>query len=172
MALDSRWRGLAALALCLAGCASPVPLYEGPARPDAEVALLSFAGSASVLQIDGEDMDSREQLFALEPGPHLVLFRVRRTHLDFGSRRGSIEASSVAPQITTHCFVTVPMEAGHRYEVVSGVWDARKVDDKAKTGRLEREHITRVVAGIRDETSGELVPDVKCDRGALTSEGR
>jgi hypothetical protein len=46
------------------------------------------------------------------------------------------------------------------------------VDDKAKTGRLEREHITRVVAGIRDETSGELVPDVKCDRGALTSEGR
>jgi hypothetical protein len=144
----------------LAGCAAPVALYEGPPRPDEEVALLSAAGHATVLQIDGRNMDTMEQLFALEPGTHLILFRARRTHLEFGNRKGSTEMGTANPQYTTHCFVTLEMEAGHRYALVSGLRSATR---GVRSSPYATQHHATVVAGVRDEATGELAPGVKCD---------
>ena len=166
-----RIRWLPVLAL-LSGCATPVQLYEGPRRADDEVALVSTAGSATMLQIDGRIVDPLESLFALEPGTHVLLFRARRTHLDFGVSRASIEASSLAPQITTHCFVTLELEPGHRYEVVSAIWDARKVEDpSAITPDVQRDHRTVLLAGLRDATADRLVEDVRCDYDERPGEG-
>jgi hypothetical protein len=152
-----------ALGTILVGCASPVQLYEGPPKPDAEVAILASPGNATILQIDGKGVDRLEKLFALDPGPHVVLFRVRRTYRDFGADRATIEASSLTPQYTTHCFVTFEMQAGHRYAVVSAILDARRVEDPSAVDPIHRDHKTTVLAGIRDETTNTLVPDVRCD---------
>jgi hypothetical protein len=160
-----------AVASTLLGCVTPVPLYEGPERPKREIALLAAPGNATILQVDGRDVDRRESLFAIEPGPHIVLFRVRRTYRDFGRDRATLEASSLTPQFTTHCFIPLEMEAGHRYAVVSAIWDAQKVNDPSEIDPLHRSHVTTVLAGIRDETSDEIVPGSRCDYRQLPSEG-
>ncbi len=162
---------ITAVATTLLGCQTPIPLYEGPVRPENEVALLAAPGHATILQVDAQDVDRRESLFALEPGTHVVLFRVRRTYRDFGRDRATIEASSLTPQFTTYCFITLDMKAGHRYAIVSAIWDAEKVSDPSEIDPLHRSHVTTVLAGVRDETIGEIVPGSHCDYHKLPSDG-
>jgi hypothetical protein len=100
-----------------------------------------------------------------------VLFRVRRTYRDFGKDRATIEASSLTPQFTTYCFITLQMEAGHRYAIVSAIWDAQKVSDPSEIDPLHRSHVTTVLAGIRDETNDAMVPGSHCDYHQIPTEG-
>jgi hypothetical protein len=141
--------------VALSSCATPYPLYEGPVRPDQEIAILDGSGNASILQVDGEDMPHFEQVFALEPGAHVVLFRARRTHRD---GKGTIEIATHAPQSLTQCFVTVEMKAGHRYAVRS------KIETKKEWAGYPRGlHFDSTVhVALMDETTGEPVPDLQC----------
>ena len=149
-----------AIALFLCACATPVKLYEGPARPEGEIALLEAPGNATILQVDGREVDRLDTLFALEPGPHVILFRVRRTHLDFGSRIGTLEMGTHAPQYVTICFVTAEMQAGHRYVVVGTIESVAR--SGSKTGDWSTMYDGRVVTALVDDTTQKPVPDLRC----------
>jgi hypothetical protein len=91
-----------------AGCASlkaaPHPLYPGPARPPAELAVLT----GPIAMVDDLDVSHLGPAFSVLPGCHVV---VLREHLGEGSTGG---AWSVTISRTVYAF---DMVAGRSYDV-------------------------------------------------------
>ena len=66
----------------LMGCSvnGPVKFYEGPTRPDSQIAIVTVPAAITVRSIDGQDVKSPSKEsgtyeLLLPPGPHLVVFR-------------------------------------------------------------------------------------------------
>lgn len=101
---------------------TPMVLYDGPPRPDTEVAIIStFSSSGTVLTIDGRPMPSSEFLFALEPGTHHVVYRVDHSVIDATDVPDNTPIESRTTQYRARCTFTAEMEAGHRYIVGGSV---------------------------------------------------
>jgi uncharacterized protein YccT (UPF0319 family) len=71
---------LSAFALLACSTASSVKFYEGPTRPDSEIAIITVPAAITMRSIDGQNVkspskDSGTYEVQLQPGPHLVVFR-------------------------------------------------------------------------------------------------
>jgi len=95
-------------AWCLA-CVVPVHVYEGPLRPEAELAIVESSKNTAMLEIDGKSVDRLEDAFALLPGEHTFEFRVSHSATEGAYDDGRSHRWG--------CFVTLDLEAGQRYRV-------------------------------------------------------
>jgi hypothetical protein len=140
-----RW-GVALLAALPCACASTVILYDGPTRPEEEVAIFHAVEPCRVLEIDDRKVPRMENRFALEPGDHWLAFRVRRRFRD--------------TQASTNCMAYVPMQAGHVYSVRS--YFTRTTLEPAATDLLFESQVNLVVE-LEDTTTGALIEDMVCE---------
>ncbi len=143
--------GLARIFTVLVGalhcaCSNTVFLYEGPERPESEVAIFHAVEPCRVLQIDDRQVPRMENRFALEPGDHWLAFRVRRRFRD--------------TQASTNCLAYVDMKAGHVYSVRS--YFERETLDPSNTDLLFESQVDLVVE-LEDTTTGALIEDMVCE---------
>ncbi|MEM7411211.1 MAG: hypothetical protein AAF430_13325 [Myxococcota bacterium] len=126
------------------GCARPYPVYDGPTRPDSELAFFDAAEPCKVLKIDGREVPHLENWFALEPGKHWVMFRVRRQFRN--------------EQASTNCLAYLDMQAGHTYTVQSRF-------DKKFSEHRESDIFFQVtlMVDLLNTTTGEIIEDVVCE---------
>ena len=149
MALVVRRLRPACLALVALACASePQPLYEGPPRPQSEVALIVVfsPADASLERVDGRRQSGTS--FALAPGEHRLSVHVS----------AAVEENLQTFRLHRICELSAELEAGHRYEL-------RRVDEVVK-GTAEGTAFD-VSARLVDSATGQLFPSQRCDDASL-----
>lgn len=113
--MRQRWRFVVAVCVFLAGCAvtGNQRLYDGPARGEAELALVDVPDQVQLLSIDGRDLPGgllqRKQTVELLPGERVLTLRYVEL-FQFGAGDHEVVRSRPAA-------LRVTLAAGQRYRV-------------------------------------------------------